>query len=111
PEAAPIELRVGGGELAAIETRLRVRGEIVPIGQPVWLAPGEEVAAELLLRARTDGELRHIRTVEATIKGRLLDGIQVTVLRPARVLDVDAPLLSPEAGVLASREMAPLYAR
>lgn len=110
-EAVPIELRVGGGELAAIETRLRVRGEPLPAGRPVWLQPGEEVAAEMLLRARTDAELRHIRTVEATINGRLLDGIQVTVLRPARVLDDDAPLLGPEAGVLATQEMVPLYAR
>lgn len=111
PEAAPIELRVGGGELAAMEARLRVRGELLPLGRPIWLQPGEEVAAELLLRARTDSELHHIRTVEATVKGRLLDGIQVTVLRPARVPDDDARLPISEAGVLASREMAPLYAR
>jgi hypothetical protein len=61
-----------------------VGGHFVPAGQPVWLNPREELDAALILRARSDAALDVVRTVEATIAGRLVDGIQVVVRRPAR---------------------------
>ena len=108
--AAPIDLRIGGNEPAALDAWVRVRGEVVHAGKPVWLDAGESASAELLIRARSDAPLRHVRTVEAAIRGRMLDGIQVTVARPARVLG-GSPLLTPEAGALTHEEMASLRAR
>lgn len=83
PERAPIRLQLGGNNLADVGAAVRVAGRVAPLDQPIWLAPGEEVEAELLLRARPDGALNHVRTVEAWIHGHLIDGIQVTVRRPA----------------------------
>lgn len=85
PEAAraPIRVRVGGNNLAAIDASVRVAGRVVPLDQPIWLAPGEEVGAELLLHAQRYGALNHVRTVEAWVHGRLIDGIHITVRRPA----------------------------
>lgn len=108
--AAPLELRIGGNEPAALDAWVRVRGEIVRPDRSVWLQAGEEAEAELLIRARTDAPLRHVRIVEATIHGRLLDGIQVNVSRPAHVMSGELPL-APEAGVLAREEVAALRVR
>lgn len=83
PARAPIRLQIGGNNLAAVGAAVRVDGRIVPADQPIWLAPGEEVDAELLLRAQLDGALNHVRTVEAWVHGHLIDGIHVTVRRPA----------------------------
>lgn len=108
PNAAPIELRIGGNEPVALDAWARVRGEIVRPDRSVWLEAGEQTEAELLIRARTDAPLRHVRTVEATIRGRLLDGIQVNVSRPAHVLAGELPdLLTGDA--LARKEMASLH--
>jgi hypothetical protein len=106
-EPAPIMLVVGGNAAAALDATVRVGKRIVPLEQPIWLRPGEEVLAELLLHARTDAALHHIRTVEAFIGGRLLDGIQVTVNRPARA--AEEPLSrprSPEVARRSERELA-----
>lgn len=109
PSAAPIELRIGGNEPAALDAWARVRGEMVRPDRSVWLEAGEQAEAELLIRARTDAPLRHVRTVEATIHGRLLDGIQVNLSRPARMLSDERPI-SPEASASARGEMAALHA-
>jgi hypothetical protein len=82
-ERAPIHFQIGGNNLVMVEATVRVDGRVVPLDQPVWLAPGEEVEAELLLRAKRAGALNHVRTVEAWVHGHLIDGIQVTVHRPA----------------------------
>lgn len=84
-QRAPIHLQIGGNNLAAVGAAVRVAGRIVPADQPVWLAPGEEVEAELLLRAQRDGALNHVRTVEAWANGHLIDGIHVTLRRAAAV--------------------------
>lgn len=93
PEAqrAPIRLEIGGNNLADVATAVRIAGRIVPRDQPVWLAPGEEVEAELLLRAPLDGALNHVRTVEAWVNGHLIDGIHVTVRRQAGAGADDLP--------------------
>lgn len=85
PQRTPIRLQIGGNNLAAVDAVVRVAGRIVPANQPVWLAPGEEVDAELLLRAQLDGALNHVRTVEAWANGHLIDGIHVTLRRAAAV--------------------------
>lgn len=92
-EAAPIVLRLGGNDSAALAGTVLVRGRPVPLDQPIWLEPHEEVDAALLLRARTDAALSHLRTLEGTIFGRLVDGIQVTIRRPARTAEL--PELEP----------------
>lgn len=91
--AAPMMLRVGGNDPAALAVSVLLAGRPVPLDQPIWLEPREEVEAEMLLRARTDAALSHLRTLEGTIAGRLIDGIQVTVRRPAR--DAMQPALMP----------------
>lgn len=84
-QRAPIHLQIGGNNLAAVGAAVRVAGRVVPADQPVWLAPGEEVEAELVLRAQRDGALNHVRTVEARVNGRLIDGIHVTLRRAGAV--------------------------
>jgi hypothetical protein len=60
-----------------------VNGRLVRPGEPIWLNAREEVGAELLVQARTTAEIDRVTTVEATIEGRFIDGIQVVVHRPA----------------------------
>lgn len=83
--AAPIVLTMGGNDLAALDASVRVNGRQVAAGEPLWLRGREEVEAELVLRAISVNALAHIRTVEATSFGRFIDGLQVTVRRPAWV--------------------------
>jgi hypothetical protein len=105
---AQIHLAFGGNDPAALDVSVRLADRIVPLDRPITLRPGDEVAAELLLRAHTDGTLHHIRTVEALIDGALLDGIQVTVNRPARHAAGSLPIAPEEA---AMREPAYAVAR
>lgn len=88
---APIVLRLGGNDLAALDGAVLIDGRAVALNQPMWLEPREEVDAVLLLRAHTDAALHHLRTIEGTIHGRLIDGVQVTIRRPAQ-LDAQPPL-------------------
>lgn len=83
PRRAPIRLQIGGNNLAALDAAVRVGAQVVPADQPIWLAPGEEVEAELLLHGQPDGALNHARTVEAWVHGHLIDGIHVTLRRAA----------------------------
>ena len=80
---APVLLRTGGNDRAALDAAVRIRDRVVPLDQPIWLDAHEQVEAALLLRARVDTPLAHLRTLEATIRGRFIDGIEVTVHRPA----------------------------
>lgn len=82
---APVLLRAGGNDRAALEASVRIRDRVVPLDQPIWLDAHEQVEAALLLRARVGDPLAHLRTLEATIHGRFIDGIEVTVHRPAAV--------------------------
>ena len=84
-EASPIVLALGGNHLEDLRATVRVAGHEAPMGQPVWLRGGEEVPAELVLVAATDAAIDAIRTVEASVGGALIDGIEVVVRRPARV--------------------------
>jgi hypothetical protein len=84
PVRAPIVLQVGGNDaLTMTETGVRVAGRIVSPGQPVWLEPGETAEGELVLAALPGPALDTVHTVEAYAGGRLIDGIQVEVKRPA----------------------------
>lgn len=87
PEAAPapIQLHTGGNDRAALDVAVRIRGRVVPLDRPIWLDAHEQIEAALLLRARTGTPLAHLRTLEATIRDRFIDGIEVTVRRPAHV--------------------------
>jgi hypothetical protein len=84
PVRAPIVLRVGGNDaMTETETGVRVADRIIAPGQPVWLEPGETAEGELVLAALPGPELDSVHTVEAYVGGRLIDGIQIEVKRPA----------------------------
>lgn len=83
PERAPIVLSFGGTQPGALAAEILVRGRAIAAGQPVWLEAGEEVDAELRLRATHPDRINAIRALEATVHGRLIDGIHVTIHRPA----------------------------
>lgn len=82
---APIALHFGGNDAGALDVSVRVGDRIVPLDRPIWLEAHEDVPAELLLHARTPEALHHVRTIEGSIRDRFIDGIQVTVARPATV--------------------------
>ncbi len=106
PVAAPIVLTVGGNYPRELEAVLRVNGRALPADRPVTLGPREEVDAELLLRARGEHALHVVRTVEATINGRLIDGIQIVLERPSYVAEGET--LEPLAESVAAR-IEPAY--
>lgn len=110
PVRAPIRFQIGGNNLAAVGAAVRVAGRIVPLDQPVWLEPGAEVEAELLLRAQLDDALNHVRTLEGWIGDRLIDGIHVTLRRPAVTGADDQPAL-PIHQDTAVREPVAAFAR
>ena len=83
--AGSVLLRAGGNERAALDMAVRIRGTLIPLDGSVWLEAHEEVAAEMVLRARVDTALSHLRTLEASIRGGFIDGIEVTVRRPSYV--------------------------
>lgn len=80
-ERAPVALVVGGREI--LDASINVGGRVHRLNQPLWLEPDEEIAARLILRARTDHALDAVTTVEAYLHGEFLDGIAVAVRRPA----------------------------
>lgn len=83
-KAAPIVVRVGGeGAMHDLEAAVWARGQLAH--RPIWLGPREEVDATLELRAAAGPEVEAVRTVEAYHGDRLIDGIQVTLWRPALV--------------------------
>jgi hypothetical protein len=90
---APVLLRLGADDALPVAMGLEAAGRALAFDEPLWLAPGEEVEARLHLRATPGPALAAIRTVEAFIGARLLDGIQVTLLRPALVARASEPLL------------------
>lgn len=81
PERAEIVLRVDAG--AQFDALMWVAGRRVPADGKILLDAGEEVAAELRLLAYPGRALDAVATVEAWHGAELIDGIQVTVLRPA----------------------------
>jgi hypothetical protein len=91
-ERAPVLLRLGADDALPVAMGLAVAGRPLPFDEPLWLGPGEEVDATLHLRAAPGQALAAVRTVEAFIGARLLDGIQVTLLRPALVAHAPEPL-------------------
>jgi hypothetical protein len=96
-ERAPIMLRLDErGATDVLEADVHVGRRVVPADQPVWLRPGEEVDAELRLRAPAGQALEAIRAVEAYIAGHFIDGIQVTVHRPAMAALARQPWAPPQ---------------
>src|SRR5262249_7108234 len=83
--AAPLLLHLDGNDMPAIAGTLRISGREAPLDRPIWLEPGQVVEAALVLRAQTEARLNHVRTREATVCGKLLDGIEVIVRRPGRL--------------------------
>ena len=92
-ERAPVLLRMGADDALPVAMGLEAAGRALAFDEPLWLGPGEEVDARLHLRAAPGRALAAIRTVEAFIGARLLDGIQVTLLRPALVARAPEPVV------------------
>jgi hypothetical protein len=84
-ERKPVVLTVEQDRPHEVLAMVMMKGRIVPVGEPIWLAAGEEVDASLLLRARTRAAIESVNNIEASIDGRLIDGIQVIVQRPAQL--------------------------
>ncbi len=82
-ERGPVVLELGGNNAEEVEALVLVNGRLLRAGQPIWLDAKEEVDAHLLLRGLTDEAIEAVKTVEAHIRGRFIDGIQVEVYRPA----------------------------
>jgi hypothetical protein len=86
PARAPIVLQLGGNDaMAMTESAVRLAGRIVAPGQAMWLEPGETVEGEVVLAALPGPALDTVHTVEAYAGGRLIDGIQIEVKRPALI--------------------------
>jgi hypothetical protein len=82
--AAPIAVRMAALDASdVLQAQLRVAGRALRPGEPVWLRPGEVVPAELELLAEEGPALEAVRTVEAIVAGRLIDGIEIHLSRPA----------------------------
>jgi hypothetical protein len=104
---APIVLRVDGqGDAGLLHVALHVGRRPVRANRPFWLEPGEDVAAELHLAAEPGHALDAVRTVEAYIGDRLIDGIQVSVLRPSLALPLGQSVYAPEREVLVTPILA-----
>ncbi len=82
-ERRPVVLELGGTNAAEVDAMILVNGRLLRAGQPVWLDAKEEVEARLLLHAHAHNAIEAIKTIEAYIDGRFIDGIQVEVYRPA----------------------------
>jgi hypothetical protein len=93
-ERAPVLLRLGADDAQPVAMGLAVAGRPLRFDEPLWLDPGQELDATLHLRATPGQALAAIRTVEAFIGARPLDGIQVTLLRPALVARASEPFVS-----------------
>lgn len=81
-ERKPVALEFGNA-LDELEALVIVRGRLHRAGDPIWLNAGEETEAQIILKARTLEAINSIKTVEAHIEGRFIDGIQVEIRRPA----------------------------
>jgi hypothetical protein len=109
-----VALDIGGSGSPGLAIHAVVNGRLVRPGEPIWLNAREEVDAELLVQARTAAEIDRVTTVEATIEGRFIDGIQVIVHRPANTGRSTYPLASvsrPIAQEVTMDEMAVLTMR
>src|SRR5947209_16688609 len=84
-ERKPVVLTVEQDHPREVLAMVMVKGRIVHVGEPIWLAAREEVDASLLLRARTRSAIESINNIEASIDGHLIDGIQIIVQRPAQL--------------------------
>lgn len=109
-ERKPVVLELGGNSAAEVDAMILVNGRLLRAGQAVWLDAKEEVEARLLLHARTHNAIEAIKTIEAFIDGRFIDGIQVEVYRPA--YSARRGLSQPESGSMTcERESAAVVAR
>ena len=109
-ERRPVVLELGGNNAKEVEAIVLVNGRLLPAGRPIWLDAKEEVEARLLLHAFTDQAIEAVKTIEAYIAGRFIDGIQVEVHRPAYSARHASSQLEPSS-VTYERESAAVVAR
>jgi hypothetical protein len=93
----PVILELGGDNADGVDAMVLINGRPVSTGRPVWLNAREEVDARLVLNAHTQEAIGALKTVEAYIQGRFIDGIQIEVYRP--VYASRYPIVEPETGM------------
>jgi hypothetical protein len=109
-ERRPVVLELGGNNAAEVDAMILVNGRLLRAGQPVWLDAKQEVEARLLLHAPAHNAIEAIKTIEAYIDGRFIDGIQVEVYRSA--YSARPGLMQPEPGSMTyEREAAAVVGR
>ena len=86
--AAPVRLQLGGMGASSLEMELRIDGRLIAMDRAIELRPREVVSASVQIRARTSGSIRAVRTIEAFIHRRFVDGIGISVQRPAQSLPI-----------------------
>ncbi len=101
-ERMPVMLELGGDTTDEVDAIILINGHPVHRGRPIWLDAGEAVDARLLLRARTHEAIGAVKTLEASIQGRFIDGIQIEVYRPAYISR--SPMGEPERGMRSKPE-------
>ncbi len=80
-EPAALVLSTVGDAARSVAALMMVKGRYVPLGQPIQMAPREEVDAMLVLLAPRAATGEIALGLEATSGGRLIDGIQLEVRR------------------------------
>jgi hypothetical protein len=101
-EPRPVILELSGDNADGVDAAVLINGRPVLASGPVWLNAREEVEARLVLHTRTEEAISALKTVEAHIAGRFIDGIQVEVYRPAYR---NRPLMmEPEVGMTSEAE-------
>ncbi|MBA2287002.1 MAG: hypothetical protein H0W02_16135 [Ktedonobacteraceae bacterium] len=85
-ERKPVVLEIVGNMRDVVDAHVLVNSRLVRAGESVWLDAREEVDAALLVGTRTESAFASVNTIEATIDGRFIDGIQVVIHRPAHIV-------------------------
>ncbi|HKF37980.1 MAG TPA: hypothetical protein VKB35_13880 [Ktedonobacteraceae bacterium] len=101
-EGMPVTLELGGDDAGGVDAMVLINGRPVGRGRAVWLNAREEVEARLVLHARTEEAISALKTVEAHIQGRFIDGIQVEVYRPA--YSSGRPVMEPDLEMRSAAE-------
>ncbi len=87
PTAERAALRfITAGEAEQLHPFLRINQHSHALDEPLWLDPGEVAPAIVLLRARSLEAIETQWTMEAWMHGTLLDGIGISISRPAKIM-------------------------
>lgn len=103
---APIVLRLDGSEDPDLRATIHWEGKEVEFGRRMWLRPGEVATVELRLFTPAGPPINAVRTIEAFIGARFIDGILIAVHRPALLRATSPTHLMPTSRRVAARDLA-----